>query len=585
MKKYLQFHRLVALLVVAAPLAIAGCGGSSTTPESMAEPEPVVPAPPTDLETTQMAANDAADAAMASYDDASAAASRAEDATMNIAVIQTGEMAAKAAMDAAMYAATAKTEADKARAAAAMAAEATTGDAAEAAWRDAVTAQEAAEAAAMMADERAKAAVAAAMMEVMVDGMTKSVGDTSITIDGKMVTEGTDPVVVTGKVEDIEAMSKTVPAVAAVAAVADDAATVDIDESKDATIAKPGIASRPIDVGVVYDSPYDSARVRLVTQYIGSGTVAGIYVGGGTVVAGGIPEADHAAYNHDSASDTDGTATPSVRILKASGMFYQATGIGDTDTDVVEAATKGTPLYYYDVVTRNDDGDVTGRARTWLRRTSTVTDAVTEAVTHMYNSYVGDAIAGATSTPSTVLRTTLKDFPMSMDFTHLHYGVWNSLNDKGTAIADMGIGFVAATAGGSGMTGDDMPNAGEATYNGQWVASVRGSGGGAITDQSGDSMMTADFAKDTVKVELMDLATLEGTISDDTFMGSKVSGVKSDSGDLAASEDGSRFKGSFSGGFFGAKAAEAGGVFDYTSTDMEHGAFRGAFGGAKKEEE
>ena len=31
MKKYLQFHRLVALLVVAVPLAIAGCGGGSAT--------------------------------------------------------------------------------------------------------------------------------------------------------------------------------------------------------------------------------------------------------------------------------------------------------------------------------------------------------------------------------------------------------------------------------------------------------------------------------------------------------------------------------------------------------------------------
>ena len=42
MKKYLQFHRLVALLVVAVPLAIAGCGGgSSTTPEPMPEPTAV----------------------------------------------------------------------------------------------------------------------------------------------------------------------------------------------------------------------------------------------------------------------------------------------------------------------------------------------------------------------------------------------------------------------------------------------------------------------------------------------------------------------------------------------------------------
>ena len=39
--------------------------------------------------------------------------------------------------------------------------------------------------------------------------------------------------------------------------------------------------------------------------------------------------------------------------------------------------------------------------------------------------------------------------------------------------------------------------------------------------------------------------------------------------------------GSFSGAFFGPKAAEAGGVFDYSSADNEDGAFRGSFGGTR----
>ena len=97
------------------------------------------------------------------------------------------------------------------------------------------------------------------------------------------------------------------------------------------------------------------------------------------------------------------------------------------------------------------------------------------------------------------MATTLKNFPMAMEFEHLHYGVWNSLNAKGTAIADLGTGFVTATADGGGMTGDDMPNHGSATYNGQWVASVRGSGGGAITAQNGNSTMMANFVKNTVE--------------------------------------------------------------------------------------
>ena len=39
------------------------------------------------------------------------------------------------------------------------------------------------------------------------------------------------------------------------------------------------------------------------------------------------------------------------------------------------------------------------------------------------------------------------------------------------------------------------------------------------------------------------------------------------------------FEGEFSGAFYGTQAAEAGGVFDFTSEDTEGGEFRGAFGG------
>ena len=307
-------------------------------------------------------------------------------------------------------------------------------------------------------------------------------------------------------------MSKVVPAVAAVAAVEDDAATIDIDESKPAVIAKPKIDPRDINIGVVYDSPDDSARVRLVTGYIGSGTVSGIYTGDGETAVD-VAQADHAAYDHDNTANT-----PAVRILKASGMFYEATGIGDTATDAVEADTMGVPLYYYDVVTRNPAGAVTGRTKTWLLRNSTTT-AADGTVTHNYTPYL-----------TANVRTTLKNFPMAMAFEHLHYGVWNKLDEKGSMIADLGTGFVAATADGSGMTGADMPNASKATYNGQWVASVRGSGGGAVTAQNGDSMMTADFVKDTIMVDLMGLAKLEGALSGDRFSGTKVTDVMSGQG-------------------------------------------------------
>ena len=572
---------MAAVSIVALSAVMYGCvhnGGDDPEPmvEPMPEPMPEPDPGPTDLEETQAAALAAANAAMASATSADTAADGAEAATANIAAVQTNGTAAALADEARMYADAAMEAADDAKAASDDAAAATTGDAGEAAWRMAENAKDAAAAAAMTAGEKAEAAEAAAMMEVMVDGSTKSIGETSITIDGKTVTSGTAPnVVETGKTGDISAMSDAVAAVAAVAAVPDDATTIDIDETMAAVVAKPAIASRPIDVGVRYDSPDDSARVRLVTHYIGSGTVAGVYFGDGeTAIA--VPAADHAAYDHD---NTDTDASPAVRILKASGMFYEATtaidatgtvpatvGTGDDET-----ANKGTPLYYYDVVTRNGDGAVTARTRTWLLRTGTLT-AADGTVTHNYTPYTATNVA-----------TTLKNFPMAMAFEHLHYGVWNSLDENGSMIADLGTGFVAATADGSGMTGADMPNAGTATYNGQWVASVRGSGGGAVTAQDGNSTMTANFDKDTIKVELMSLATLEGKLSGDMFSGTKVTGVMSDKGDLAVSEDGSEFSGSFSGGFFGAKAAEAGGVFDYTSKDMAAGEFRGAFGGAKEE--
>ena len=43
------------------------------------------------------------------------------------------------------------------------------------------------------------------------------------------------------------------------------------------------------------------------------------------------------------------------------------------------------------------------------------------------------------------------------------------------------------------------------------------------------------------------------------------------------------FTGEFTGGFYGEKAAETAGIFDFSSKNNEDGAFIGAFGGAKDE--
>ena len=148
------------------------------------------------------------------------------------------------------------------------------------------------------------------------------------------------------------------------------------------------------------------------------------------------------------------------------------------------------------------------------------------------------------------------------------------------AVAELGVGFVAVV---SEMTGDDMPNYGVAKYNGGWIAHVQKAdpdGNGSIELDSGDTTMTADFGMGTMEVDMVGLAKLAiVTIDGDTFDGDKAPTAVTH-GMLTAA---GKFTGSFSGAFFGPKAKEAGGVFDYNSedNDNEDGAFRGAFGGVR----
>ena len=129
-----------------------------------------------------------------------------------------------------------------------------------------------------------------------------------------------------------------------------------------------------------------------------------------------------------------------------------------------------------------------------------------------------------------------------------------------------------------GGTSDDMPNGGNATYNGNWVAAVQGAdedGDGAITLEHEAAKLIADFGKGDFTAELTGLATLTGDIDGNTFSGDKAKVVANGFNLTTTAE----FTGEFSGGFYGAKAVEAGGIFDFTSEDAEDGAFRGAFGG------
>ena len=103
-------------------------------------------------------------------------------------------------------------------------------------------------------------------------------------------------------------------------------------------------------------------------------------------------------------------------------------------------------------------------------------------------------------------------------------------------------------------------------------------GDGAITLVHNAASLFANFGEAEITVNLDGLATLSGDIDGNTFSGDEAT-VGADN--MYSLDETGEFTGSFSGGFYGKQAAEAGGIFDFTSEDAEAGAFRGAFGADK----
>ena len=148
--------------------------------------------------------------------------------------------------------------------------------------------------------------------------------------------------------------------------------------------------------------------------------------------------------------------------------------------------------------------------------------------------------------------------PSASDYKHIHFGAWANLGAAKRsgvqAPADLGIGFVQSI--GDGLTGADMPNNGSGTYSGNWVANVQRAdeeGDGKITLTNGPADLSANFGKGTITATLMDLATLKGDISGNTFSGEKASAIRVTHG-LNAEAD---FEGSFSGGFYGSQGGRS----------------------------
>ena len=169
-------------------------------------------------------------------------------------------------------------------------------------------------------------------------------------------------------------------------------------------------------------------------------------------------------------------------------------------------------------------------------------------------------------------------FPVATPYDYMNYGTWVSYKDDKPS--DLGIGFVRALSDTSLTT--EMPITGTATYKGAASAYVRAAhaqGEGVITHEYVATEMTANFARNTIQVDLDTLGNLEGMIDGNRFSGSKISGVNH-----SALTSGATFRvEEFGGAFFGPGGEEVGGVFDVTSEGGKAGAFRGAFGGRKAE--
>ena len=590
----MKFHKNKFLATVAAAalaLAVGACSSSSDDDEALVVIDTVVGGngPPTngngpeqdelnELETAQADAAAAATAAMTASTDAATAAEAAMAAVANLATTQTGATAADLAGEASTAAGKAMMAYEHAKAASEAAAEA---EDVTAAVEARIMAEEASANAvmyAMTATEKAGEAETAAMAELMIIDKDKNVSGTSVNADaGSSVITTDGDTVTTGRIKTMDPMT-TGDGVAEQGYVVNQVGAADDVAYAQAT------AARDLTIGRTLDTSDDTARLMLVTHYAGTKMVSVYSLGtpGGTP-----PSGTKAGYiSLDDGVEENGADTNNV-ALKSEGSYYRAGDDTDNDLmagDVVGKDTEAVEVFSY--VDPNQDTNAEGN-KTYVVLTTELTDVPAETTTYTYTQV--DVLAAAapdgddvdTDADDVQVRAAIPD---ASEYKHIHFGVWAALGAPAKSglqeLSDLGIGFVQSI--GDGLSGADMPNNGGATYSGNWAAAVQAAdedGDGDISLEHGAATLDADFSKATIEATLAGLATLEGTVDTNTFSGTKATVMAEDPHGLDS--DG-KFTGSFSGGFYGTKAAEAGGVFDFTSEDAEAGAFRGAFGGDRK---
>ena len=589
----MKFHEnklLTAVAAAALTFAVAACSSngdddqtaSTTTPTTPTDP--TTPAPLSELATAQADAAAAATAAMTASGEAATAAAAAMAAVANLATMQTGATAGGLADEAQTAADKAMMAYEHAKSASDLAAEAEDVTAAVEARVMAVAAMENAVKYATTASEKGTAAETAAMAELMIDGKDKSVGGTTVNADAatSVVTTaiGTaSQTVATGRLTAANdpkregfggvTGSEYMPAVAAT----ENAAAI-------AAVAyKQGVTARNLTIGRTLDTSDDTARLMLVTHYAGTKMVRVYNAEADETETLTSSKAGYVSVNVTETGDVDEMSNVA---LKSEGNYYPVAGV-----------TAGTLAFADDLADDAESKEVFSYKdpNDGVRKYVVAGTTVTGGDDPEYNYVVVNVIAMAAVADSdddedsdpedSKVRAAL---PVAIDYKHIHFGVWAALGAAEKSglqeLSDLGIGFVQSI--GDGLTGADMPNNGTAIYSGSWVAAVQAAeedGNGVISLKYGAATIGADLTMATIEANLMGLAKLEGAIDTNTFSGTKATVDGDNTYNLDST---GKFTGSFSGGFYGAQAAEAGGIFDFTSKDAVDGALRGAFGGDRK---
>ena len=534
------------------------------------------------LEQAQADAATAATEAMEAARLAKVASDAAQTAIENNATLQTGAKSGDLAHTAYMQAKAAADAAAEAQTASDAAAEATDGVAATRLLVMAETARNNAVEAQGMAETQSAAAVTATMTELMIDGKDKNVGGTSVNADAasSVVTTVTGTVSETEETGRITAKDPKHEGFGAVTGAAFVPAMPDETPAEAAVPYKQEVAARDLTIGRTLDTSDDMARLMLVTHYAGTKMVrvynAGMELESGTK-AGYITIEVQQTGGETEVVEVDNVA------LKSEGTYYAAGGASPDEGalefgDAVEDDAKPKEVFSYKDPTAT--GDAADEKKYVVATTRVIGD--TSTTYHYVNvevivpAAVADGDDELDAPDASQVRAAL---PVAIDYKHIHFGVWAALGAAEASgsqdLSDRGIGFVQGI--GDGLTGADMPNNGKAYYSGSWVAAVQAAeedGNGSILLTSGNASLTADLTMATIEADLMGLATLEGAIDTNTFSGTKATVDEGNTLDPTG-----KFTGTFSGGFYGDQAAEAGGVFDFTSKGAVAGAFRGAFGG------